>query len=182
MNGVSAGAPNVPAKIAPVPVRETKKRPERLSNATPSGGPSAAGIVKIVVASALPRLPLPLPPAFAASATDPPAANAAIASSPAIPRHACLMMCDPLSMDRATPDRPLSRADVTVRGCQSAHQPAIRAGVKSAPTAGDAVPGAPYGDLRDGLSASDDFAPTLGYTCGEPDMTHRPRPPAEAEA
>src|SRR4051795_13231172 len=131
MNGVSAGAPNVPAKIAPVPVRETKKRPERLSNATPSGGPSAAGIVKIVVASALPRfpLPLPLPPPLSARATDPPAANAAIASAPAIPRHACLMMCDPLSVDLATQHRPLSRADVTVRGCQSARLPAIRAGV-----------------------------------------------------
>ncbi len=52
MNGWSLSLSSVPTKIAPVPVRETKNRPLFLSNATPSGGPSSAPIVKIVVAKA----------------------------------------------------------------------------------------------------------------------------------
>jgi len=100
MNCVSASDPGVLAKIAPVPVRDTKKRPERLSTATPSGLASlvgAPGIVKTVVAAALlPRLPSlsrpPRPPPLSASATEPPAVRTPIANSPAIDRHACLMM------------------------------------------------------------------------------------------
>ena len=61
MKGWSAVLSRVPVKIAPVPVRETKNRPLFLSKATPSGLPSAVGIVKIVGASAPFPLPFPLP-------------------------------------------------------------------------------------------------------------------------
>src|SRR3954467_8326014 len=71
MNCVSPSDPGVLAKIAPVPVRDTKKRPERLSTATPSGLASlvgAPGIVKTVVGGGVVAAIAVFVPAAAAAA------------------------------------------------------------------------------------------------------------------